>query len=163
MSKSILFTKDAGTYKRSNGVEFIRYQEREAFERNLGQVGAYMNTRGNLYYYKLRDDINAIQKRIYNKKLKDVDQQNEKMFKKLTQILRSEGTSFNEKRKHVGPKSLNIGVRKRSVQKVNKDNIKLSDRLLNAKCNVDSIENHRSFFEKHKQTQGHMTIWKKDG
>lgn len=126
---------------------------------------AYMNTRGNLYYTKLRDDINGIQKRIYNQKQKEIDEKNEKMFKKLTDIQKKESQypSKDRSTNSLGPKSLNIALRKQSIQRLNHDNIKLSERICNAQCHVERVESHRKFFQEHKKTQKHMTIWNQDG
>ena len=118
-----------------------------------------MNTRGNLYYTKLRDDINGIQKRIYNQRLKEIDKKNEKMYKKLTEILNKERYPMGLRRNSLGPKSLNIALRKQSVNQVNRDNLKLSDRITNARCQVDRATTHRVFFENHISAKKHLTIW----
>jgi len=52
-----LFPLDSGKVKKGNGVEFLQHQEQEAQKKNLGTAKAMMYTRENLYYTKMRDDI----------------------------------------------------------------------------------------------------------
>ena len=55
---TVMFSKDRGFFKSGNGAEYIQYLEKRSQKRNLLEMGAYMNTRDNVYYTKLRDDIN---------------------------------------------------------------------------------------------------------
>ena len=57
----------------------------------------YMNTRSNVQYTKVRDELNENQRRIYNMRQREIGQQNEKMFAKLIAILNRENSL---KRKH---------------------------------------------------------------
>lgn len=110
-----MFSKDRGVFKAGNGAEYIQFLEKKAQKKNLKEMGAYMNTRENLFYTKLRDDINDKQRRLYNLKQREVDQQNEKMFGKLMSILNREN---DLKSKHK-PGSLNMAQRRRSVNAIN--------------------------------------------
>ena len=87
------------------------------------------------------------------------------MFKKLTDIQKKESQypSKDRSTNSLGPKSLNIALRKQSIQRLNHDNIKLSERICNAQCHVERVESHRRFFQEHKKKQKHMTIWNQDG
>ena len=65
------------------------------------------------------------------------------MFKKLTAIVNK--TERNTVRKRhasvsLGPKSLNIAVRKQGILKLNRDNEKIADRIFSTRCSVESIE-----------------------
>jgi hypothetical protein len=49
-----------------------------------------MSTRDNVYYTKMRDEIEAKYKRLQTVKTKEVEAQNEKMYGKLLSILDNE-------------------------------------------------------------------------
>ena len=106
-----------------------------------------MNTRENLQYTKVRDELNEKQRRIKNLRQREVGQQNEKMFAKLMAILNRENSL---KRKHQ-PGSLNLQLRRHSVNTINKENHKLMVHLQNTKCQVPSFEDiQRRIYEKSK-------------
>ncbi len=56
MSKS-LFPVNNGKTKKGNGVEFLMHQEKEALKSSLNNMKPVMNTRNNMYYTKMRDNI----------------------------------------------------------------------------------------------------------
>ena len=58
-----MFSVDIGKVKKGNGVEYMQHQEKVAQKRNLEGIRGMMNTRDNIYYYKLRDDIEDKYKR----------------------------------------------------------------------------------------------------
>lgn len=49
------------------------HQERQALKKNLKDLKPSMSTRENIYYTKMRDDIEAKYKRIKNVKTKEVE------------------------------------------------------------------------------------------
>jgi hypothetical protein len=53
------FPLNHGKIKKGNGVEYMMHQERSALRKNLMSLKSGMSTRDNIYYTKLRDDIEA--------------------------------------------------------------------------------------------------------
>ena len=47
----------SGIYKKGNGAELLQYTEKQSQLKNLSEINSYMNTRDNLFYIRLRDDI----------------------------------------------------------------------------------------------------------
>ena len=99
----------------------------------------YMNTRDNVFYTRLRDDIAEKANRITKAKAKELENQNEKMFGKLIHILKRERTSISKQRSQLGPDSLNVVTRKQDIKRINRDNIKISDILTNMTCEIPSM------------------------
>ena len=98
-----------------------------AQKRKLQATQAQINTRENLYYYKLRDDIVKIQSRISKVKQRETETQNEKMFSKLINILTKEKRALSKvKERQLGPVTLNMQFRKRTINAINKDNEMIS-------------------------------------
>lgn len=62
-----------GNSKKGNGVEYLMHQEQAALKKNLQELKPCMSTRDNIYYTKMRDDIEAKYKRIKNVKTKEVE------------------------------------------------------------------------------------------
>lgn len=56
MSNSLILS-DTGKVKKGNGVEYMRHLEMEAQKKNLESMKPMINSRNNLYYTKMRDDI----------------------------------------------------------------------------------------------------------
>lgn len=69
-----MFSKDRGFFKAGNGAEYIQYLEKKAQKKQLREMSAYMNTRENVFYTKMRDELNDKQRRIYNLKQKELEQ-----------------------------------------------------------------------------------------
>ena len=63
---TVMFSKDRGVFKAGNGAEYIQYLEKKAQKKNLNEMGAYMNTRENVFYTKLRDDLQDKKRQLYN-------------------------------------------------------------------------------------------------
>lgn len=106
-----------------------------------------MSTRDNIYYTKMRDDIEAQYKRLKNVKTKEMEAQNEKMYGKLLSILDNEKRSLS-KHKPVGPISLNVGVRRRTINTINNENEVISKKLNDIKCQVPTKEKLDNEFKK---------------
>ena len=88
---------------------------------------AHMNTRDNLYYTKLRDDIEEKYRRLNKYKNKEIENRNEKMYGKLLYIIHNEKRSISNIRNArsgtvPGPISLNMAVRRREIKNINHDN-----------------------------------------
>lgn len=81
-----------------------------------------MFTRDNIYYTKMRDEIEAKYKRLQTVKSKEVEQRNEKMYGKLLSILDNESRSISKARGSLGPISLNVAVRRRNINTINNEN-----------------------------------------
>ena len=79
-----------GKIKKGNGVEYLMHQEKVSQKKNLDEMKPMMHTRDNVYYTKMRDDIEAKYKRLQTVKTKEVEAQNEKMYGKLLSILDNE-------------------------------------------------------------------------
>jgi len=48
---------NTGKYKKGNGAELMQYTEKQAQLKNLSEINSYINTRDNVFYTRLRDDI----------------------------------------------------------------------------------------------------------
>ena len=59
-------SRDMGIYKSGNGAEYLQYLEQKSNKRNLREMSAYMDTRDNIYYTKIRDEMSEKHRRIYN-------------------------------------------------------------------------------------------------
>ncbi len=86
-----------------------------------------MNIRDNLYYTRLRDDIEDKYKRVSKYKNKEIENKNEKMYGKLLYIIHNEKRSISNIRAAragtmPGPISLNMAVRRRAIKNINHDN-----------------------------------------
>tara|TARA_B110000285_G_C15095104_1_gene601485 strand:+ start:187 stop:495 length:309 start_codon:yes stop_codon:yes gene_type:complete len=95
-----------------------------------------MYTRDNLYYTKIRNDMQAKYKRLQTVKTKEVEAQNEKMYGKLLNILDNEQRSISKHRASAGPISLNVANRRRQINTINNENEVISKKLNEAKCTV---------------------------
>ena len=102
MSTAML-SQDRGINKKGNGVDFLRFQEKEIQRQHVENMEPYMNTRENLFYTRLRDDIAEKANRITKMKKKELEAQNEKMYGKLIHILRNERSSICKTRERAGP------------------------------------------------------------
>ena len=109
-----------------------------------------MNTRDNLFYTKLRDELEKKQARINFVKQREMEQANEKMYGKLVHILNSESRAVSKTRNqpHESMGTLNVAVRRESIRKINKDNEAFSKRLSAAVCTVPKVEDIRKRTEK---------------
>jgi molecular chaperone GrpE (heat shock protein) len=110
------------------------HQERQALKKNLSDLKSSMSTRDNIYYTKMRDDIEAKYKRLNNVKKREVETQNEKMYGKLLSILDNEKRSITKHKANLGPISLNVGVRRRTINTINNENEVISKKLNEIKC-----------------------------
>jgi hypothetical protein len=99
-----------------------------------------MFTRDNIYYTKMRDDIEAKYKRLQTVKTKEVEAQNEKMYGKLLSILDNEQRSISKHRAGAGPISLNVAVRRKNINTINNENEVISKKLNEARCTVPTKE-----------------------
>jgi molecular chaperone GrpE (heat shock protein) len=95
-----------------------------------------MDTRENLYYTKMRDEIEAKFKRLKNVKTREMEAQNEKMYSKLLSILDNEKRSISKHKASLGPISLNVGIRRRAINTINNENEVISKRLNEVTCVV---------------------------
>ena len=99
-----------------------------------------MNTKDNIFYTKLRDDIAEKANRITKIKKKELEAQNEKMYGKLIHILRHERSEISKTRSQVGPSTLNEIVRKQGIKRINRENLKMSEYLSNIQPIVPTFE-----------------------
>lgn len=99
-----------------------------------------MYTRDNVYYTKMRNDIEAKYKRLQTVKTKEVEAQNEKMYGKLLSILDNEHRSISKHRASAGPISLNVAVRRKQINTINNENEVISKKLNETKCTVPTKE-----------------------
>ena len=99
-----------------------------------------MYTRDNVYYTKMRNEIEAKYKRLQTVKTKEVEAQNEKMYGKLLSILDNEQRSISKHRASLGPISLNVAVRRKNINTINNENEVISKKLNEARCTVPTKE-----------------------
>ena len=64
------FPDVTGKMKKGNGMEFLMHQEQEVQKNHLDRMKPVMNTRNNLYYTKMRDDIEKQFKKLADDKQK---------------------------------------------------------------------------------------------
>ena len=100
----------------------MQYTEKQAQLKNLSEINSYMNTRDNVFYTRLRDDIVKKQKRIQELKMIEQEEQNKKIYSKLLSIFKNESRSYSQIRGTVGPTSLNISTRMRKISQINREN-----------------------------------------
>ena len=68
------FPNYCGKFKKGNGVEYLMHQEKVAQKHNVHHMRATMDTRGNIYYTRMRDDIEKQFKKMHNDKIKILEQ-----------------------------------------------------------------------------------------
>ena len=85
------------------------------------------------------------------------------MYGKLFDILRTQRGSQSLIRERFGPSSLNFVSRKNSISTINKDNLKMSHQLRDAKCAVPSIDQLRKREDKNIRLKAIATSRKPDG
>ena len=157
------FPINNGKTKKGNGVDYLMHQEREALKKNLMDLKSSMSTRDNLFYTKMRDDIEAKYKRLNNVKTREVEAQNEKMYGKLLSILDNEKRSITKHRAYLGPISLNVGVRRRNINTINNENEVISKKLNEIKCLIPTKEKLDKDFAKVEGYRRACSIRKADG
>ena len=62
-----------GKVKKGNGVEFLMHQEKSSQKQHLMEMRPTIYTRDNLYYTKVRDEMQAKYKRLQTVKTKEVE------------------------------------------------------------------------------------------
>jgi hypothetical protein len=70
---STLFSGNLGSYKKGNGGEFMVHLEQVSQKKIIENIKPSLNTRNNLYYTKLRDDIEAKCGRLRTFKDKEIE------------------------------------------------------------------------------------------
>ena len=130
------FPDVTGKMKKGNGMEFLMHQEQEVQKNHLDTMRPFMNTRNNLYYTKMRDDIEKQYKKLHDNKQKEMENQNQKMHSKLISILNNEKRSLSKHRNSLGPNSLNVVVRRQEINRINLDNEIMSKKLNDAKTTI---------------------------
>lgn len=122
-----------------------------------------MSTRDNIYYTKMRDDIEAKYKRIKNVKTRETEAQNEKMYSKLLSILDNEKRSLSKHKAHLGPISLNVGVRRKTINTINNENEVISKRLNEVSCAIPRKDKLDKEFDKVVKYKRAVSTRKADG
>lgn len=85
------------------------------------------------------------------------------MYGKLLSILDNEKRSISKHKAHLGPISLNVGVRRRTINTINNENEVISKKLNEVRCEVPTKEKLDNEFKKVEKYKRACSTRKADG